>query len=412
MATSFVLGGEVSASMTRFSLYPAEPGGRPAASHTYRSGTHIAEGTFLFTGFEMMLADFVEKAKGACSAFEGVPAAACFALADEPASLPWAVAARPIEEKFGISKALVVTCEPDAGGGLVVAPVDGGGGGGAAPRVLPRQPDGTPWTHERATRQIATDLAANLSSDAGAAAERRARENQLQDRVAYTDAIPPVVNQNFADAVARNGHSPEAPPAQPAPSGDPPASPMERELAAARKELAALLEMSNGGTPAPADAQVPPPSGSSGFDDRLSTIRSLAPGGTRQPTFESPALKLEPEPELGGGSVPAQGPQQTIATPDTRALQQAQEELARAESALRQVSEAATHERSLRESLEREVSALRRQSSAASGDEQALQRAIEEGRRAQGELATAQSERAAAQQQLSRTTSERDAEKR
>ena len=67
---------------------------------------------------------------------------------------------------------------------------------------------------------------------------------------------------------------------------------------------------------------------------------------------------------------------------------------------------------SLRESLEREVSALRRQSSAASGDGQALQRAIEEGRRAQGELATAQSERAAAQQQLSRTTSERDAEKR
>ena len=105
--------------------------------------------------------------------------------------------------------------------------------------------------------------------------------------------------------------------------------------------------------------------------------------------------------------MPAQGPHQTMATPDTRALQQAQEELARAESALRQVSEAATHERSLRESLEREVSALRRQSSAASGDEQALHRAIEEGRRA-----TAQSERAAAQQQLSRTTSERDAEKR
>ncbi len=112
MGTTFLLGAEVSTDMTRFSLWHAHEDAASlpaAATHTYRSSGYSV-GTFLFSGFEMMLADFVEKAKGACPDFGGVPATACFALVDDPESLPWAISGGQVEVKFGLSGVRVVRC--------------------------------------------------------------------------------------------------------------------------------------------------------------------------------------------------------------------------------------------------------------------------------------------------------------
>ena len=112
MGATFLLGAEVSTDMTRFSLWHAheDAASLPAvATHTYRSSGYSV-GTFLFSGFEMMLADFVEKAKSTCPDFAGVPATACFALVDDPGSLPWAISGGQVEAKFGLSSVRVVHC--------------------------------------------------------------------------------------------------------------------------------------------------------------------------------------------------------------------------------------------------------------------------------------------------------------
>ena len=112
MGATFLLGAEVSTDMTRFSLWHAhrDASSLPAAAtHTYRSSGYSV-GTFLFSGFEMMLADFVEKAKSAYPDFGGVPATACFALVDDPGRLPWAISGRQVESKFGLSSVRVVRC--------------------------------------------------------------------------------------------------------------------------------------------------------------------------------------------------------------------------------------------------------------------------------------------------------------
>ena len=120
---AFLLGAEVSAEMTRFSLWHAhaDAASLPAvATHTYRSSSYVG-GTFLYSGLEMMLADFVEKGKSSRADFGGVPAAACFALVDDPRDLPWAVSGGQVEAKFGVSCARVVRCTPGSRGELDVA---------------------------------------------------------------------------------------------------------------------------------------------------------------------------------------------------------------------------------------------------------------------------------------------------
>ena len=217
---------------------------------------------------------------------------------------------------------------------------------------------------------------------------------------------------------------------------------MEAELAAMRHELAELLRLqaeseqpSNGLPPSTV------PSDYGGFGEKLSAIRSLAPGGgspAQEPHapepqrfgsspaatgfFEVPKPEPEPEPEPDSGQfgvastarvstplpptgalrpdsadaslfTPTRSPASFSAasamslTPDKQALQRAQAELSRAESSLRQVSEAAAQERSLR------------------------QRSIEEARLAQEKLAAALKDKTEAQAQLTRTSSELESEK-
>jgi hypothetical protein len=182
VALTFLLGAEVSTDMTRFSLWHAheDAASLPAvATHTYRSSSYSAD-TFLFSGFEMMLADFVEKAKSACPDFGGVPATACLALVDDPGSLPWAISGAQVEAKFGLSSVRVVRCttansgdvecssgkafsvstphtqprEPHPRGLAVCGAVDGRPG----LTRLARQANGQPWTLERVTRHLALEL--------------------------------------------------------------------------------------------------------------------------------------------------------------------------------------------------------------------------------------------------------------
>ena len=430
---AYLLGAEVGSAMMRLSLYrAAEPAGPAVVTKVYRE--YNVGGTFLFSGFEMMLADFIERGKGSARGFGGVPAAACFCLVDEPSSLPWQVSAAAVESKFGVSAARVVRCAASGGGGMRVATVDGAAGAAN----LPPQPDGTPWTAATAAHHLAAELyhAAGLHDAPGASAARSRRE--LEARVAVDGDIPPVVTPG----IGRFGLQ-EATPLTPAVAngggsgggGAAPPSPMEEELAAARRELAELLRMqsgTSGGAPAP--AAVPPPD-AMGFSDKLDAIRSMAPGGPAATLplpssagYPSRRLELhEPEAELQAASTPLQsstmhnGSGSTPATPDTQALQRAQQELARAEASLRQVSQAATQERSKRQQLEAEVFELRQtqrqqsqQQTPRGGydDNETLRAAIEEGRRAQEELEAALHGRSEAEAKLTRTTSERDSEKR
>lgn len=123
MSGTYLLGAEVSAEMTRFSLWHAHPDAASmpaAATHTYRSSSYSV-GTFLFSGFEMMLADFVEKAKKSNSGFGGVPVTACFALVDDSGDLPWAIGGAQVEAKFGLSSVRVVRCKTSNNGNVEVS---------------------------------------------------------------------------------------------------------------------------------------------------------------------------------------------------------------------------------------------------------------------------------------------------
>ena len=237
---------------------------------------------------------------------------------------------------------------------------------------------------------------------------------------------------------------------------------MEAELAAMRHELAELLRL-QAATEQPSKVLPPStvPSDYGGFGEKLSAIRSLAPGGgspaqgpyAPEPQrfgsapaatgfFQVPQPEPEPEPELepepepepepdsgqfgvastatvstplsptgawpsisadasrtdsadaslftpmrSQGSAPLSAVSAMSLTPDKQALQRAQAELSRAESSLRQVSEAAAQERSLR------------------------QRSIEEARLAQEKLAAALKDKTEAQAQLTRTSSQLESEK-
>ena len=167
MGATFLLGGEVSTDMVRFSLWHAheDAASLPAvATNSYRISTYGA-GTFLFSGFENMLADFVEKAKSASSAFGGVPATACFALIDTPDSLPWAIRGAAVESKFGLSSVRVVRCTTASNGDVECTT------GEAAHTRVASSPQEVPLNRLRCAQsmdaQVSTTLLANPMDSRG-----------------------------------------------------------------------------------------------------------------------------------------------------------------------------------------------------------------------------------------------------
>ena len=163
MAPAVLLGGEVGGLNTRLQLYPGKlyPGDDAAGSlfaHVYRTADFASQSSYLYSGLEMLIADFIEKARLALSVTGFDVPAVCVLAAKGPAPPPlWAgVSGARLQSKFGFGAVLLYE-EVGSGGEVLFRQVKQDERKNAIEVALPPQNAGQRWTTESAVHWLAAN---------------------------------------------------------------------------------------------------------------------------------------------------------------------------------------------------------------------------------------------------------------